>query len=204
MGAGKTSVGRILAERLGWHFVDLDDVVERREGRTVSAIFEESGEAGFREAETAALREVLMSLRAAPLVVALGGGTFVQPHNAEAIRKSSVPVVFLDAPVEEVDTMPGFYALVTRKMKDGRPFYPEQCMTRGEALKSYTLDGAYAGFEEASKGSLTPGKLADIVVLSDDFLYPQRVPDEAIRRLTSVLTIVGGRIVHNVRVVATH
>jgi predicted amidohydrolase YtcJ len=98
-----------------------------------------------------------------------------------------------DAPVEEVDTMPGFYALVTRKMKDGRAFYPGQCMTREQALESYTLDGAYAAFEETSKGSLTPGKLADIVVLSKDIMT---VPEQEIPGAEVVYTIVGGKVVY--------
>jgi predicted amidohydrolase YtcJ len=94
-----------------------------------------------------------------------------------------------DAPVEDVDPIPCFYSAVTRKMADGRAFHPEQCMTRMEALRSYTLSPAYAAFEEDEKGSLATGKLADLVVLSKDILT---VPEEEIRDAKVLLTIVGG------------
>jgi predicted amidohydrolase YtcJ len=72
-----------------------------------------------------------------------------------------------DAPVEDVDPIPSFYATVTRKRADsGLEFYPEQRLSRAEALYSYTLANAYAAFEENTKGSLVPGKYADIVLLS--------------------------------------
>ena len=73
-----------------------------------------------------------------------------------------------DAPVEEVDPLPGYSALTTRREKNGEVFYGDQRMTRDEALRAYTLNGAYAAFEDKTRGSLTPGKLADIVVLSAD------------------------------------
>jgi len=102
MGAGKSSVGRALGLKLGWVFEDLDDRIERREGRTVAEIFRDSGEAAFRQAESAALNEILRELRSAPRVVALGGGAFVQKLNANRLKASGVPTVFLDAPVEEL------------------------------------------------------------------------------------------------------
>ena len=103
MGAGKTSVGRALGERLGWAFEDLDERIERRERRTVPEIFRESGESEFRRAEHAALKELFSELSAgAEKIVALGGGAFVQEHNARLIEAASVPTVFLDADVEEL------------------------------------------------------------------------------------------------------
>jgi predicted amidohydrolase YtcJ len=98
-----------------------------------------------------------------------------------------------DAPVEDLNPIPSFYASVTRQLPAGDRFYPEQCMTRMEALRSYTLDAAYAGFEEALKGSLTPGKLADVVVLSHDILT---VPEDAILETQVVYTIIGGEVVY--------
>jgi shikimate kinase len=59
MGAGKTSIGRALAQRLGWRFLDLDDLVESREGRSIAEIFHRLGESGFRIAETSTLKELL-------------------------------------------------------------------------------------------------------------------------------------------------
>lgn len=96
-----------------------------------------------------------------------------------------------DAPVEDVDPLPSIHASVSRRLKDGGVFYPEQRMSRMEALKSYTINGAYAGFEEDKKGSLTPGKLADITVLSKDILT---IPEEEIPTAEVVYTIVGGEV----------
>jgi predicted amidohydrolase YtcJ len=96
-----------------------------------------------------------------------------------------------DAPVEDVDPIPGFYASVTRKLADETLFYPAQKMTRAEALHSYTLGGAYAAFEEDVKGSISPGKYADIVVLSTDIMT---VPDEEILDAKVDMTVLAGRI----------
>ena len=96
-----------------------------------------------------------------------------------------------DTPVEDVSPLASFYATVTRKTVDGSLFYPEQKMTREEALKSYTLNNAYAAFEENLKGSITPGKLADLTVLSRDIMT---VPDDSIPGTQVVYTIIGGQI----------
>ena len=96
-----------------------------------------------------------------------------------------------DAPVEAIDPIASFYASVSRRMSDGEVFYPDQRMTREEALRSYTLDGAYAAFEEHLKGSLTPGKLADIVVLSADIMT---IPEEEIPAARVDLTLLGGEV----------
>jgi predicted amidohydrolase YtcJ len=98
-----------------------------------------------------------------------------------------------DAPVEDCDPLPGFYAAVTRRMKNGREFYPAQKMTREEALRSYTLHGAYAAFEEGIKGSLSPGKLADLTVFSKDLMT---CPEEEILQAEVLWTIVGGKILY--------
>jgi predicted amidohydrolase YtcJ len=99
-----------------------------------------------------------------------------------------------DAPVEDVDPIPNYYASVTRKTKDGSVFYPDQRMTRMEALKSYTINGAYAAFEERNRGSLKVGKYGDITVLSKDILT---VPDEELRSAKVVYTIVGGKVLYD-------
>lgn len=97
-----------------------------------------------------------------------------------------------DAPVEDVSPIECFYASVSRKLKDGSVFYPDQRMTREEALKSYTINAAYGAFEENIKGSLSPGKLADIVVLSKDIMT---IPEDEIPSTEVLYTIVGGKVV---------
>jgi hypothetical protein len=96
-----------------------------------------------------------------------------------------------DVPVEDIDPMASFYATVTRRLKDGSVFFGDQKMTRLQALKSYTINGAYAAFEEDLKGSLTVGKLGDVTVLSNNLLT---VPDDQIRATRVLYTIVGGRV----------
>jgi shikimate kinase len=103
MGAGKSTVGQALGRELGWSFEDLDERIGRREGRSIAEIFRDSGEAAFRQAERAALREVLEELSTGvPRVVALGGGAFSKTENAALLKAFSVPTIFLDAPVEEL------------------------------------------------------------------------------------------------------
>jgi len=98
-----------------------------------------------------------------------------------------------DVPVERIDPMANFHATITRKTKDGSVFYGDQKMTRAEALKSYTWNGAYAAKEESLKGSLSVGKLADITVLSKDIMT---VAEDEIPSTTVVYTIVGGKIAY--------
>jgi len=98
-----------------------------------------------------------------------------------------------DAPVEDVDPIANYYATVSRKTKTGQVFYPDQRMSRMEALKSYTLNPAYAAFEESSKGSLKVGKLADMTVLSKDITT---IPEEEILTAKVSYTIVGGGVLY--------
>jgi predicted amidohydrolase YtcJ len=98
-----------------------------------------------------------------------------------------------DVPVEDADPIASYHASVTRLTRDGTPFYPEQAMTRMEALRSYTWNNAYAAFEEDVKGSITPGKYADVTVLSNDILT---VPAEKIPETKVLYTIVGGKVLY--------
>jgi shikimate kinase len=99
MGSGKSSVGLALARQLGWPYLDLDEVIEKQEGRSIQEIFRSSGEPDFRRAERHALAQVLASSNE-PSVVALGGGAFAQAENAELLRSVGATTVFLDAPAE--------------------------------------------------------------------------------------------------------
>lgn len=96
-----------------------------------------------------------------------------------------------DVPVEDIDPLAGFHSSVVRQTAAGDDFFPAQRMTRAEALRSYTVNNAFAAFEERWKGSIEIGKLADIVVLDRDIL---QVPDSALPGAQVDLTIVGGAV----------
>ena len=101
-----------------------------------------------------------------------------------------------DAPVEDVSPIQNFYASVTRASASGQPpggFDPDQKLTRAEALRSMTLDAAYGSFAEKEKGSIEVGKLADLVVLSQDILS---VPDAALMQTEVLATILDGRVLY--------
>ncbi len=132
MGAGKTTVGKALAQRLGWSFRDLDEVIEARERTTIAAIFSAAGEESFREMESAALRELLAMNTSENCVVALGGGTFVQPRNRIALQQAGAITVWLEAPLDE---------LKRRCSADGA--------TRPLALEETRLEQLFAARREA-------------------------------------------------------
>lgn len=96
-----------------------------------------------------------------------------------------------DVPVEHISPVASFASSVVRKDRDGNDFFPEQRMTRMEALRSYTVNNAYAAFEEDLKGSISVGKLADIVVLDRDIMT---VPEDEIDDARVDLTILGGEV----------
>jgi predicted amidohydrolase YtcJ len=102
-----------------------------------------------------------------------------------------VPTNGTDPPVDEIDPIGSFYCSVTRILPDGTRFQPQEVYSRERALYSYTMGNAIAAFEEDIKGSLTPGKLADITVLSQNLLT---VPDDEIMNTEIVMTIVGGKV----------
>lgn len=98
-----------------------------------------------------------------------------------------------DVPVESIDPIANYHSTVTRRMANGEAFYPDQAMQREEALRSMTIDAAWAAFEEDIKGSLEVGKLGDLVVLSRDVLT---VPEDEIPGTEVRATIVGGRVLY--------
>lgn len=100
-----------------------------------------------------------------------------------------------DAPVEPLDPLPSFYASIARKTLEGLPeggYEADQAMTRAQALKSYTLDGAYAEFEEDFKGSIEVGKAADFTVFDKNIMT---IPEMEILKAKATMTVVGGEVV---------
>lgn len=134
MGVGKTTIGRIVAGRLGWPLVDSDQMIEERTGRTVREIFETDGEPAFRALETEMLLEALASPE--PSVIAAAGGVVLDPANRRSINDADARVVWLVADpatlVERVERgghrplLDGDPASTLRRMWDERqPLYRE-------------------------------------------------------------------------------
>jgi predicted amidohydrolase YtcJ len=107
-----------------------------------------------------------------------------------------------DAPVELINPFHGLFAAVSRQSRDGQPpggWYPEEKMTREEALKSYTLWAAYGAFEEKIKGSIQSGKLADFVVIDKDYM---NCGESEIKDIRALQTVIGGKVVYPVKQVS--
>jgi shikimate kinase len=132
MAAGKTTVGRALADELGWCFVDTDNDIEAQEGKAIAEIFRERGESYFRELETKMIRGRISRIEAGdPCVMALGGGAFVQAKNWEIIQNNGV-TVWLDCRLERVRKRLGDdltrplaqdHSALSQLFEDRRPLY---------------------------------------------------------------------------------
>lgn len=96
-----------------------------------------------------------------------------------------------DPPMEGISPVENIYRSITRQMENGELFFPEQRLTRQQAFETYTVNNAYAAFEENIKGSLVPGKLADITVFSQDIMT---IPEEDILNTDIAYTIIGGKV----------
>jgi len=99
MGSGKSTIGRLLAEEIGWSFIDLDDEIEKSSGLSISALFELNGEAEFRRIEHQTLQRFVQLVESGkPFVVALGGGAFAQQKNYDLLENNGV-TIWLDCPL---------------------------------------------------------------------------------------------------------
>ncbi len=115
------------------------------------------------------------------------------------IKSGAIVMNGTDVPVEPVNPIACFYAAVSRKTLKGTPeggYEPDQKMTREQALRSYTLSGAYGSFEEDIKGSIEIGKLADFAILDNDIMT---IPEDEILKTKVVMTVLGGKIVYQIK-----
>ena len=102
MGSGKSAVGNLLAEELGWTFADVDDDIENAQGVSIAEIFDTRGEEEFRQIEQDALRKRVRDVECGkPMVVALGGGAFLDPANRKLLQERGV-TVWLDCPFHRI------------------------------------------------------------------------------------------------------
>ena len=145
MAAGKSTIGARLAERLGWEFVDLDRVIEETERMAVAEIFSRSGQAAFRNAETAALEQVLTSAKSSA-VLAIGGGAFAAKDNQTLLQRAEAVTVHLDAPIDE---------LWARATAEGAP---ERPLLRDRATFTALWQSRIEQFRRADHEYVTSGK----------------------------------------------
>ena len=146
MGVGKSQIGRALAGRIGWTFVDLDQEITRTAGRSIEALFAEEGEPAFRARETAALHRLATRER---VVVATGGGCFVDAANRDWMQAHGL-AIWLDLPLD---------ALLARKdLARGRPLFQdrEQVTALYQARRpAYARADAYVDTTDLSTEAVT-------------------------------------------------
>ena len=153
MGSGKTTVGRIVADALGCPFLDLDEVIVKKAGRSIPEIFEADGESGFRRLEKQALEKTVAKYAESTVVLALGGGTVTIPGAVELLQQKTL-CIYLQAPLETLEAR-------LEGQKDGRPL-------------------AGGGLAERLSAREPLYQKAAHVVLDTDGLTAQEVADEII------------------------
>jgi shikimate kinase len=150
MGAGKSTIGRRLAKKLGWKFIDLDEEIERREKRPIAEIFRQDGEPHFRNLERLCLLDLSTSQKA---VIALGGGAFINPENREVAEKTGL-TVWLKV---------SFNNLVARVKMDGtRPKFVDR--TQAEELFRAREPSYALARVQISTDDVTPDAAAEEII----------------------------------------
>ena len=151
MGAGKTTVGRIVADALGCPFVDLDDVVVKKAGKSIPEIFAQDGEPAFRAIEADCLKKTVKKYAESTVVLALGGGTVTCPGVPEMLHDKTL-CIWLKASVETM----------MARAHDGRPLADENFAARYATRES--LYAAAAHIELDTEG-LTSEEIADEIII---------------------------------------
>ena len=163
MGSGKTSTGKVLAERLGWPFADLDELVADVAGESIPEIFEETGEEAFRELELSTLQLYLDSYFG-DSVLALGGGTLTRPEARELV-KSNCKCIYLKAGADAL-----FENLTWKGEAAKRPLLPQ-----GEGLRER--------IEELLEARSEIYESAADAIVNVDYLSPEQIADEIIKTI---------------------
>jgi shikimate kinase len=166
MGSGKTSVGSALAEKLGWPLIDLDAEIVKSAGKEIGEIFEDSGEACFRQMELKSLKAILED---APenIILALGGGTILQSEAAELIKKRCI-CIYLESDVQTL------YSRL--EGKSGRPLLSNKgALSKGPLLKER--------IEELMRSRSSAYKEASALSIKTDGLSAGEVVEEIRRKL---------------------
>ena len=167
MGAGKSTVGPILANTLGWNYYDLDKVIEERLGQKIKKIFKEKGEPFFRNAESEILRELSHSKN---VIISLGGGTIVNQNNLKII-KSTGKIIYLKASIDSIYKRVAFKRDRPNLLIDGEEFSKERLIQKINNLfnareKYYNQADLTIDTDKISIG-VTVDKLAKII--NDEF-----------------------------------
>lgn len=143
MCSGKTTVGKMLADRVGWDFVDVDSEIEREQQTTIATIFESRGEPEFRRVETQVLRKLVSQVeRGMPAVLALGGGAFVREENFEMLENNGISLWLdcsFEAIVQRLETEANGVRPLARDPEGLRRLY--EARRPGYSRADYRVDG---------------------------------------------------------------